>query len=136
MAEELQFDENDKFDLIICNPPWLPENFVSGSTLSKFDLDLGVYDPNEQFLKSMMNFAKFHMDEKKGELLVIYSDFASNLGKQNPQRMQQLANQFGFSKIKMVSKVSMQVRKNAFDPLKNIKKKSFVQLWRISKWIN
>ena len=79
LANELEFDE--KFDLIICNPPWLPESFVSGSAASKFDLDLGVFDPNEQFLKSMMNFAKFHLDEQKGELLVIYSDFASNLGK-------------------------------------------------------
>lgn len=49
----------EKFDLLICNPPWLPGSFLSGSNLSKFDLDLGVYDPDEQFLKSMMNFAKF-----------------------------------------------------------------------------
>ena len=42
-----------KFDLITCNPPWIPAEFVAESS----PLDNGVYDPKEQFLLSALNFA-------------------------------------------------------------------------------
>ena len=42
-----------QFDLITCNPPWIPSEFVAESS----PLDNGVYDPKEQFLNSALNFA-------------------------------------------------------------------------------
>jgi methylase of polypeptide subunit release factors len=70
------------FDLITCNPPWLPASYLTGSLKnisSNFDLDNAVYDPKEQFLLSSFNFAKYHM-ESDGEMLMIYSNLAANLG--------------------------------------------------------
>lgn len=34
------------FDLITCNPPWIPAEYIAEAT----PLDNGVYDPKEQFL--------------------------------------------------------------------------------------
>lgn len=43
-------------------------------------MDNAVYDPKEKFLLSCLNFAKFHLDGVDGEMLLIYSDLATNLG--------------------------------------------------------
>jgi len=73
-------------DLILCNPPWIPAN-----TMNEFDpLENAVYDPKERFLWSCLNFAKYHLSPD-GEMLLIYSDLATNLGLQEPQRIQNLS---------------------------------------------
>lgn len=46
-----------KYDLILCNPPWIPASLVSEVN----PLDNGVYDPNEEFLKACINFARLHL---------------------------------------------------------------------------
>jgi hypothetical protein len=43
-------------------------------------MDNAIYDPKEKFLNSCLNFAKFHLDKQKGEMFIIYSDLAYNLG--------------------------------------------------------
>jgi len=58
-------------DLIICNPPWLPADFV----LETNPLDNGVYDPQEKFLLSSLNFARMHLSPQ-GKMLLVYSDLA------------------------------------------------------------
>ena len=77
-----------QFDLITCNPPWIPAEYVAESS----PLDNGVFDPKETFLNSALNFAsKLHTHLKrslfiglhlssKGEMLMIYSDLAILLG--------------------------------------------------------
>lgn len=42
-----------QFDLITCNPPWIPAEHM----LDTSPLDNGVYDPKESFLHSALNFA-------------------------------------------------------------------------------
>ena len=69
-------------DLIVCNPPWIPAKFVPETN----PLDNGVYDQDEKFLKSALNFAKIHLD-KRGEMLLIYSDLAYKLGLQEQTRV-------------------------------------------------
>ena len=64
-----------QFDLITCNPPWIPAEFVAESS----PLDNGVYDPKETFLNSSLNFARLHLSPS-GEMLLIYSDLAMLLG--------------------------------------------------------
>ena len=59
-------------DLIVCNPPWIPAKFVPETN----PLDNGVYDPDEKFLKSALNFARVHLDKDGGEMLLMYSDLA------------------------------------------------------------
>jgi methylase of polypeptide subunit release factors len=63
-------------DLILCNPPWLPANHLPETS----PLDNGVYDSLDQhFLKSALNFARVHL-AKEGEMLLIFSDLAYQLG--------------------------------------------------------
>ena len=77
-----------QFDLITCNPPWIPAEYIAESS----PLDNGVYDPKENFLNSALNFASkqfvlcltspfigLHLSPK-GEMLLIYSDLALLLG--------------------------------------------------------
>lgn len=62
-------------DLITCNPPWIPCEFIADSS----PLDNGVYDPKEAFLEAALNFAKLHLSSK-GEMILVYSDLAYLLG--------------------------------------------------------
>jgi methylase of polypeptide subunit release factors len=60
-------------DLIVCNPPWIPTARLSREMSP---LDNGVYDPDSQFLKSALNFARIHLSPNGGEMLLLYSDLA------------------------------------------------------------
>lgn len=64
-----------KYDLILCNPPWLPASVISDIN----PMDNGVYDPYEGFLQSSLNFARIHLSQN-GKLLLIHSDLGSILG--------------------------------------------------------
>ena len=123
ISEDLGFPQ--KFDLITCNPPWIPASYITGNQSSmthNFDLDNAVYDPKEKFLISCLNFAKFHLDPDNGEMLLVYSDLAVNLGLQEPNRIHDLASKFGFCKVTLIDQTSMPLTKNLHDPLKMIKK--------------
>ena len=95
-------------------------------------MDNAVYDPKERFLNASLNFAKYHLCRERGEMLLIYSDLAANLGLQEPNKIALLADKFGMN-AEIVDQTSMPVPKNKHDPLKLIKKESNIQLWRIHK---
>ena len=42
-----------QFDLIVCNPPWIPAEYIAESS----PLDNAVFDPKEQFINAALNFA-------------------------------------------------------------------------------
>jgi len=76
-----------QFDLITCNPPWIPAEYIAESS----PLDNGVFDPKETFLNSSLNFASNYYQHTmmfiiglhlspKGEMIMIYSDLALLLG--------------------------------------------------------
>lgn len=76
-----------EYDLIICNPPWIPASKVKAVN----PLDNGVYDPDEKFLKSALNFARLHLTpNRKGRMLLVYSDLAQILGLQQIERVEEL----------------------------------------------
>ena len=112
---------SDHVDLILSNPPWLPASYLTACSQSP--LDNAVYDPNEKFLISSLNFAKFHMDPSTGQMLLIYSDLAQNLGLQEPNRLPQLADQFGL-RIDLLDETNIPLSKKQHDPLKMIKRQS------------
>ena len=64
-----ELDVPFKVDLVVCNPPWIPASFVKETS----PLDNGVYDPEEKFIKSALNYCKVHLSPS-GEMLLIYSD--------------------------------------------------------------
>ena len=78
-------------DLVLCNPPWLPASYVKETN----PLDNGVYDPEEKFLKAAFNFCRIHLCRQRGEMLLIYSDLAIQLGLQEESRVKTLANMYG-----------------------------------------
>ena len=116
-----------QFDLITCNPPWIPAEYIAESS----PLDNGVFDPKESFLNSALNFARLHLSPK-GEMLLIYSDLALLLGLQDENKIQSVANQYGL-RAELVDKIPFSVNKKLNDPLKNIKQESKVQLYRVTK---
>ena len=77
----------EQADLILCNPPWIPATILASQ--EQTPLENAVYDPKEKFLWSSLNFAKFHLTQT-GEMLLIYSDLAANLGLQEPNRVDSL----------------------------------------------
>ena len=98
-------------ELITCNPPWLPATHL-GSSGSQNDMDNAIYDPKERFLMSCLNFAKFHLAEGTGEMLLIYSDLATNLGIQDPDRVRTLANAFGLTRVDLLDQTELSLSKN------------------------
>ena len=113
--------QGEKVDLITCNPPWVTANHLFGGVNNTtFDMDNAIYDPKEQFLISSLNFCKFHLDQN-GHMLLIYSDFAYNLGVQDANRVEKLCKLFGMQ-CELVDSTSMPLSKNLHDPLKMVKK--------------
>ena len=45
--------ENQAYDIIVCNPPWLNAGYV----FSQNDFENAVYDPNYTFLESSLKLA-------------------------------------------------------------------------------
>eukprot|EP00347_Sterkiella_histriomuscorum_P005933 403354707 len=99
-----------QFDLITCNPPWIPAEFVVDSS----PLDNGVYDPKEQFLNASLNFASYIF------------------GVQDENRVQTLANKYNL-RAELIDKTGLQPNKKPNDPLKNLKMEAKVQLFRVTK---
>ena len=88
---------------------------------SQSPTDDAVFDPNEKFLISSLNFAKYHLDPKSGEMLLIYSNLAQNLGITEPNRVSTLSNEFGLEAT-LLDETSIPMSKKLNDPLKMIKR--------------
>jgi SAM-dependent methyltransferase len=61
-----------RFDLVVCNPPWLPHEAVTA-------LDQAVYDPGGRFLAGFLDGLAAHL-APGGEGWLILSDLAVRLG--------------------------------------------------------
>ena len=106
-------------DLILCNPPWIPASFMKMNSQSP--TDDAVFDPNEKFLISSLNFAKHHLDPKSGEMLLIYSNLAQNLGITEPNRVSTLSKDFGLEAT-LLDETNIPMSKKLNEPLKMIKR--------------
>ena len=94
-------------------------------------LDNGVYDQDEKFLKSAFSYARIHLD-KRGEMLLIYSDLAYQLGLQDETRIQDLAREYNM-RAELLDSTSLPLNKKKNDPLREVKRNSKVQLFKITK---
>ena len=126
LSKDLEFPFT--VDLIVCNPPWIPADFVRATN----PLDNGVYDPNEKFLKSAFNFCRVHLDKSKGEMLLVYSDLAYQLGLQEDNRVKELATMYGL-RAELIDRTQMPLNKKPRDPLRLIKRNSHVELYKVTK---
>lgn len=73
----------DTYDLIVCNPPWLPGRPTSA-------LETAVYDPDSQMLKWFLQGLASHL-APNGEGWLIMSDLAEHLGLRAPDAIEQWA---------------------------------------------
>jgi methylase of polypeptide subunit release factors len=76
-AERIEVVEADlypagRFDVVVCNPPWLPHEAVT-------PLDRAVYDPGGRFLARFLDGLAAHL-APGGEGWLILSDLAERLG--------------------------------------------------------
>lgn len=77
LAERIEVVEADlfpagRFDVVVCNPPWLPHEAVT-------PLDRAVYDPGGRFLARLLEGLAAHL-APGGEGWLILSDLAERLG--------------------------------------------------------
>lgn len=77
LADRIEVVETDlfgegRFDVVVCNPPWLPHEAVT-------PLDRAVYDPGGQFLARFLGGLAAHLSPG-GEGWLILSDLAERLG--------------------------------------------------------
>jgi SAM-dependent methyltransferase len=77
LADRIEVVEADlfpegRFDMVVCNPPWLPHEAVT-------PLDRAVYDPGGRFLASFLVGLAAHL-APGGEGWLILSDLAERLG--------------------------------------------------------
>lgn len=61
-----------KADLIVCNPPWLPAK-------ANAPIEYAIYDPENRMLKGFLSGVKAHLNAD-GEAWLILSDLAEHLG--------------------------------------------------------
>ena len=115
-----------KFDLIVCNPPWLPARPSSS-------LEHAVYDPESQMLKGFLNGLKDHL-LSDGEGWLILSDLAEYLGLRSRQELLDWINQAG---LKVMGRTETRpIHKKVFDesdPLHAARAAEVTSLWRLAR---
>lgn len=77
------------FDLVVCNPPWLPAEAVT-------PLDRAIYDPDGAFLARFLTGLRAHL-APGGEAWLILSDLAELLGLRRPGELEAQLEAAGLS---------------------------------------
>jgi len=116
-------------DLIVCNPPWIPASRLSKELTP---LDDGNYDPDHQFIKSALNFARLHLKKVGGEMLLLYSDLSFQLGLTSEHIVKEMSSEFGL-RAELIDATQLPLNKRPNDPLRVIKRNSKAQLFKIVK---
>ncbi|HOY70093.1 MAG TPA: class I SAM-dependent methyltransferase [Methylotenera sp.] len=117
---------NEKADLIVCNPPWLPAHPSSA-------LESAIYDEKSQMLKGFLNGLNAHLTDS-GEGWLILSDFAEHLGLRTCEELQNWIDTAG---LKVIEKLDTKAKHNkpldSNDPLHEARKLEITSLWRLKK---
>lgn len=75
------------FDLVVCNPPWLPAEAVT-------PLDRAIYDPGGAFLARFLAGLRAHLSPG-GEGWLVLSDLAERIGLRRPGEVEALIAEAG-----------------------------------------
>jgi SAM-dependent methyltransferase len=114
-----------RFDLLVCNPPWLP-----GAASSP--LEAAVYDPQQQMLKRFLKCAAQHLNPN-GQAWLILSDLAEHLRLRSRDDLLGYIAKSGLTVIERLDiKPTHGKLNNAKDPLAPIRKLEITSLWRLS----
>jgi precorrin-6B methylase 2 len=111
-----------QFDLLVCNPPWLPGH-ASGP------LEAAVYDPGHQMLKGFLKAATGHL-KPGGQAWLILSDLAEHLQLRSRQQLLQWIDEAGLAVTdRLDAKPTHGKRLDRQDPLYDARQAEITSLW-------
>lgn len=114
-----------QFDLLVCNPPWLPGPV-------RHPLDCAVYDPNHQMIKGFLAKAKDHL-APGGQAWLILSDLAEHLQLRSRQDLLQWMAEAG---LRVLNRLDIRPEhpkaSDPNDPLADVRRREITSLWQLS----
>lgn len=116
------FAEDGKYDLIICNPPWLP-----GKTNSS--MEAAIYDPDSRMLRTFLAKARVHL-QPGGQAWLIISDLAEHLSLRSREELLTWIEEGG---LHVLEKIDIQPRhkRDPHDPFYPQRMLEVTSLWRL-----
>jgi len=113
-----------RFDLLVCNPPWLP-----GAANSA--LEAAVYDPKHQMLRGFLQAVREHLTPH-GQAWLILSDLAEHLGLRTRQTLLDWIGQAGLRvHHRLDIKPSHRKLDQVSDPLASVRRLETTSLWQL-----
>ena len=113
-----------RFDLLVCNPPWLP-----GAANSA--LEAAVYDPKHQMLRGFLQTAREHLNPN-GQAWLILSDLAEHLGLRSRHTLLDWISQAGLRvHHRLDIKPSHRKLDQVSDPLAAVRRLETTSLWQL-----
>jgi methylase of polypeptide subunit release factors len=129
LAERIEVVEADlfgegRYDLVVCNPPWLPHEAVT-------PLDRAVYDPGGRFLARFLEGLAAHL-APGGEGWLILSDLAERLGLRAEGELERQLEAAGLTVAGGLEAAPRHPRsRDASDPLHEARSKEVTALRRL-----
>lgn len=77
--EEKNYDQLEKYDLIISNPPYIPDTEIIDKNVSDFEPHLALFVPKEDvliFYKRILLFAEKHLEQDGKIMLEVHENLA------------------------------------------------------------
>lgn len=112
------------FDLVVCNPPWVPGEAVT-------PLDQAVYDPGGAFLARLLSLLPAHLSPG-GEAWLVLSDLAERIGLRAPGEVDARLAAAGLEVAGGLEAVPSHPRaRDAGDPLHQARSKEVTSLRRL-----
>ena len=114
-----------KFDLLVCNPPWLP-----GAASSA--LEAAVYDPDHRMLRGFLQKARDHMNPNAQAWLIL-SDLAEHM---QLRTREQLLGWISTAGLQVLERIDIKPSHNKLartdDPMHALRGREVTSLWRLS----
>lgn len=113
-----------RFDLLVCNPPWLPGK-------ASTSLEQAIYDENSQMLTGFLQAAREHLTPQ-GEAWLVISDLAERIGLRAPGELQGLIQAAGLSVLAThTTKAQHKKTRDSSDPLFAVRSQETTYLYRL-----
>lgn len=124
-VEEANLFAQGRFDLVVCNPPWLPGG-------AKTPLDAAIYDPESRMLTAFLTGVANHL-QPKGQAWLILSDLAEHLGLRDRQTLLSLFEAGGLNVLTKHDITPRHPKSSlASDPLANARAREVTSLWQLT----
>lgn len=114
-----------QFDLVVCNPPWLPG-------AAKNSLDAAIYDPDSRLLIRFLSGVSQHLTPG-GQAWLILSDLAEHLQLRDRQTLLTLIESGGLKVLARHDIKPGHIKlKKSDDPLADARRREITSLWQLT----